>query len=116
MNNKDVRGEFTKEALELLENCEQRLGESFQTLQMVSLQELLKKREARKKKEKKKKEKKESSLSNQDKSSGNDDGNGGEDDGPDAVIVCPACESRFRMKDNEVLLNATLDDTDEESE
>jgi len=111
LNNRGVRGEFTEEALSILEDCEQRLGESFKYLQMTSLQELLEKRKSQeKKKEKKeKREKKDGTLDGKD-GSGDDDGGDNGDEGPDAVIICPACESRFRMKDNEVLENAAVED------
>ena len=95
LNHRGIRGKFTAHAIQLLSHAELALGPAFIELGLSSLNEELKK---------KFKEKPEP----QPPSSG---GTGsGEppppDKVPEALISCPRCRSKFKMSNNEVVLNA----------
>ena len=112
MNNKEVRGDFTKDVVEQLRMSEAQLGSEFRKLGLLDLYDYLKGRGFDKKKREK-------------KTTGSDPGEPGNDgpkdthkginDEPDepkdtgkpqAVIVCPKCQSKWQLTDNEVVFNA----------
>lgn len=97
LNNKNLRGQFTEEAIGMLKMTEAQIGSVFGELALVELHDALVKQL------KKKPSKKDSaSLSGSDFEP-NDSAVDSEE--PVAVITCPECKSRWRMSDNEVLFN-----------
>lgn len=108
LNNQAIRGEFTNDVIDVLKASERRLGEKFHQLQMTGIRGLLQK----KSKSGGLGSRKSGKRHTEEKSSKNNT----RDNDPDAVITCPVCQSRFRMKDSEILFNAVLDDSDEEFE
>jgi len=98
LNSKTIRGDFTKEVVGLLELSEAQVGSLFGEIGLMDLHNFVKRLKFE--------------LDDKDgsdgdgKGSGDGDGDGGGDgmyDGPDAVITCPKCRSRWRMKDNKVV-------------
>lgn len=115
LNSREIRGDFTAEIVGLLELSEAQIGNLFGDIGLMDLHEQMKKVkfdiDVDGKKDKK-------------KSSGDGDtGDGGWDDNdddhdippsPDAVITCPKCKSRWKMKDNSIIHNAAArGDSDE---
>jgi ParB-like chromosome segregation protein Spo0J len=101
LNNRDVRGQFTEGAIGLLKMTEAKIGSVFNELALVELHDALVK------KLKKKKDKTTTTDSTGD-GPGEGDGDG---DLPEAIaiITCPECKSRWRMRDNSVIHNAVED-------
>ena len=100
LNNPSVRGDFTKDVMGLLRKSEVQLGNTFHELGLFDLHAELRKRI---------KEPKPPSNSGV---GGDGDGGGGGDytpdpEAPDALITCPECNSRWRMKDNAVVFDGT---------
>ena len=99
LNSKQIRGDFTKDVVGLLEMSEAQLGNVFKEIGLLDLHNYVKRLKFDEKK----------------KGDGDGDGSsgdGGEDDdppmetGPNAVICCPRCKSRWKMSDNLVVFNA----------
>lgn len=108
LNNKEVRGDFTKDVMEQLRVSEVQLGSAFGNLGLLDLYEYLQGRGF----DKKKKEKKTTGSTPGETHDGPGDGDGKDpeppkDDGkPQAVITCPKCRSQWKLTDNEVVFNA----------
>jgi hypothetical protein len=108
LNNKEVRGEFTKDVMAQLRTTEAQLGSAFKALGLLNLYEYLKSRGYdRKPKQKKQK------TSAPPGDSGDQGGKVSSDPPrtdtspkPQIVIVCPKCRSQWRMRDNEVVFNS----------
>ena len=102
LNNPNIRGGFSSEVVRLLKLSESQMGSVFNDIRLNDLFRTLKN-------EKPPKEKKPDKVPA--------DGTGEVDGGPlpttsesaqpDAVIVCPSCQSRWKMKDNSIVLNNT---------
>jgi hypothetical protein len=119
LNNPHARGEFTKDVLTLLQRTEVMVGNAFAELRLDDLHSRMKRVRW---------EKPEPRERSQDTSEDDQDPSGDlnppdydlpEDSGePDAIIVCPECESIFRMTDDKVVYDGTerkpesLGDTD----
>jgi hypothetical protein len=104
LNNKALRGEFTKDVVELLERTEYQIGSAFDE---VMLSDLFKDME--KKFEKELKEKTEKPLREKKEFSGDGSGggSGGEFvDSAETLVTCPECHSRWKMKNNEVVFDS----------
>lgn len=103
LNNPNIRGGFSSEVVRLLKLSEAQIGSLFNDIRLNDLFRTLKDEKPK----------------NEDKAPrehSNDDGTGGDDEPPpvtppssqpDAVIVCPSCGSKWKMKDNTVVLNTT---------
>jgi len=111
LNNKEVRGDYTKDVIEQLRVSEAQLGSEFKNIGLLDLFEYLRGRGF----DKKKREKKTTgSTPGSSSPEGSGDGDGGDDDTPpenndgtrQAVIVCPKCRSQWKLTDNEVVFNA----------
>jgi hypothetical protein len=97
LNSKKIRGDFTKEVVGLLELSESQLGNAFKELGLLDLHNYVKRLKYDGK-----------------KGPGDGDGSGSGDDGddppmpdgPNAMICCPRCNSKWRMSDNQVVHNA----------
>lgn len=103
LNSPQVRGDFTKDVVGLLERVEVEIGSAFNDMGLSDLHNYIKRL----------KFDKDLPGTGPDKGSGDYDGSndGGEDygsdeDGDSAVISCPRCRSLWRMSDNKVIFNA----------
>jgi hypothetical protein len=110
LNNKMVRGDFTKDVIGILRETEARLGSAFQKIGLLDLFEHLRSRgfdkEPKKKKTTTTSEPKKSTPSS---SSINDAEEPPKSDGkPQAMITCPKCRSQWKLTDNEVVFNGVL--------
>ena len=105
LNNPNIRGGFSSEIVRLLKLSEAQMGSVFNDIRLNDLFRTLK----NEKPEKEKKDRTEKVPP---------DGTGFEsNDGPpavtlpssqpDAVIICPSCQSKWKMKDNSIVLNTT---------
>jgi hypothetical protein len=106
LNNPQIRGDFTKDVIEQLRVSEAQLGNSFRQLGLLDLYEFLHNKGLDKKpKEKKIAEPKEPKepppppepSSKEDKKEKHQ-----------AIIICPACRSQWKLTDNEVVFNAVV--------
>jgi len=106
LNSKTIRGDFTKEVVGLLELSEAQLGNAFNDIGLLDLHNFVKRLKF---------EIPEGDSGSGDGDRGNGDGDGDNDggkdgdmpSGPDAIISCPKCRSRWKMKDKSVVYNAT---------
>lgn len=107
LNNREVRGDFTKDVIEQLRVTEAQLGSAFRQLGLLDLYENLQSRGF----DKKKKERTTTGTP----PSGTTGDQSEEDeeiipptvsDKPQAVITCPKCSSQWKLTDNKVLFNA----------
>jgi len=103
LNSGEIRGDFTKEVVGLLEMSEAQIGSAFKELGLMDLHEMVKKLKG---KDTKKKEL--GSETDSPKSKDDDDPDPYDGMEPKAVITCPKCKSKWRMNDNVVILNAVL--------
>ena len=105
LNNHAIRGDFTSEVVALLEKSEVQLGSAFND---VGLSELFKDMARRFEKELKGKNKsQEPGKGNQPPApSPSPDVPPNLPSEPEAVITCPECQSRFKMRNNEVLFDS----------
>jgi hypothetical protein len=95
LNNPAMRGDFTKEVIDLLRKSEVQIGNAFNDLGLDDLFNYLRRikfDDAPKKEEKRKQESEEFN---------NDFFN----EGPDAVICCPRCRSLWKMENDKVIFN-----------
>jgi len=102
LNSKQIRGDFTKEVIGLLEMSEAQLGNAFKELGLLDLHNYVKRLKFDEEKDK---------GDGDGSGDGSGDGGGEDDDppmesGPNAVISCPRCKSRWKMSDNQVVHNA----------
>jgi len=99
LNNRAIRGDFTQEVVGLLEMSEAQLGNTFKELGLLDLHNYVKRLKFD-----------DGEKDPKDKNSGDGNGDGKDDDpiesGPNAVICCPRCKSRWKMSDNQVVHNA----------
>jgi ParB-like chromosome segregation protein Spo0J len=93
LNSKELRGQFTEDAVRLLKLAEAQMGSAFNEVALLDLHNALLKKLKKPK----------------DKIAGNVPSGPEEkdDDEPVAVITCPNCRSCWRMSDNEVIVDAT---------
>lgn len=102
LNSPQIRGDFTKEVVGLLERVEVEIGSAFNDMGLSDLHNYIKRL----------KFDKDLPGTGSDKDSGSegsdDEGDYGDDDddGESAVISCPRCQSLWRMSDNKVIFNA----------
>ena len=114
LNNRNVRGDFSKDVMEQLRVSEAQIGSAFKQLGLLDLFEQLRKRGFDKKK-------KEPPQQTTPAPSGGREGedDSGDDSGPpptgegmetkpEAFITCPKCRSQWRMKNNEVVFNSVI--------
>lgn len=99
LNNPNIRGQFTSDVTRLLKICEAQVGSIFND---IKLNELFKRMDFEEEKEKKPRE----------KDNKKDDSHIPEnikEDGVvlDAIITCPKCSSKWKLKDNTVMLDTT---------
>lgn len=90
LNSKELRGQFTADAVDMLKATEAQIGSVFAKLRLVELHNEIAK--------KIKKEKKETMVNVSP---------GDTTSVPEALIVCPKCQSKWKMKDNTVVLDTT---------
>lgn len=109
LNNREVRGDFTKDVIEQLRVSEAQLGSAFRQLGLLDLYQTLQSRGFDKKKKEKTttgKAPKEETTGRQDDGDGDDNIPPPKDDKPQAVITCPKCRSQWKLTDNNVVFNA----------
>jgi hypothetical protein len=110
LNNRQVRGDFTKDVMEQLRTSEAQLGSAFRQIGLLDLYELLKGKGYEKKpKEKKDKDQKTTAGAMENDpnlESGEQKPEVIEEDKPEAIIICPNCRSQWKMKNNDVVFNA----------
>ena len=99
LNSKMVRGDFTKDVVNLLAMSQAQLGNAFDNINLDGLFTKMKK----KKWDKEPKEPKEPKDPPEPKDPEEDDE---PPDGPEALIVCPKCQSKWKMSNDEVVHNA----------
>jgi len=115
MNNREVRGDFTKDVVEQLRMSEAQLGSKFREIGLLDLYDYLKGRGF----DKKKREPKTTGKAPVEPGEGGQQGpvpgaGSGEEDPPEvtektqAVICCPKCSSQWKVTDNEVVFNAVV--------
>ncbi len=100
LNNPNIRGQFTSDVTRLLKLCEAQIGSTFND---IKLNELFKKMNFPEEKKPKTKEEREE----QDHKDPDIPADSGNDGSMDAVITCPECKSKWKLKDNTVVLDAT---------
>ena len=109
LNNKAIRGDFTKDVVNQLRASEAQLGSAFKQIGLLDLYENLRSRGFEKKvKEKLDKIPKEHPESKEVQSQGGDVGDILEKpvgDKPQAVLTCPGCKSKWKLQNNEVICN-----------
>ena len=105
LNNRAIRGDFTSDVVAMLEKSEVQLGSAFNDVKLNDLFKDMSRRFA--------KELKEKTHSQEPITPRNDSSTtppsllpANTKPDPDAVITCPKCKSRWRMKDNEVIYDA----------
>ena len=106
LNNKELRGQFTEDAIGLLKITEAQIGSVFGEMALVELHDALVKQLKPKPKDKDK-----TSATGSD-FEGND-GSTPDSDEPVAVITCPECKSRWRMSDDKVIFDGTKEKKDD---
>lgn len=97
LNNPNVRGKFTSEVVNMLKRSEVQMGSLFNEIRLNDLFNSLKFSE------------KEPAVKSATGNAGSYDDGGRHDDvdsPPDAIITCPKCKSKWRLKDNAVVHNA----------
>lgn len=113
LNNREVRGDFTKDVVEQLRVSEAQLGSAFREVGLMDLYEYLRSRGFDKKKREKKTTIGETKTTS--RKEGEEGTEGGEAEAeeppaekkkPHAVITCPKCKSQWALTDNEVIFNA----------
>ena len=103
LNNKELRGQFTEDAIRLLKISEAQIGSVFGEMALVELHDDLVKQLKPKPKDK-------DSIG----MNGFDEptpGGSPDSDEPVAVITCPECKSRWRMSDDKVIFDGTKEKT-----
>jgi hypothetical protein len=104
LNNRAIRGDFTCDVVAMLETSEAQLGSSFNDVRLSDLFHDMTKRFAKELRDKNR-----SQEPTGPSSPPTPGPQGPTDDGvkePDAVITCPQCKSRWRMKDNEIVFDS----------
>jgi hypothetical protein len=102
LNNPNIRGGFSTEVIRLLKLSEAQIGSLFNDIRLNDLFRTLK----------------DEKSDNKEKATRECNSDDGPNDSgpppvtspssqPDAVIVCPKCSSRWKMKDNTIILNTT---------
>jgi len=99
LNSKTIRGDFTKEVVGLLELSEAQVGNVFKDIGLMDLHNHMKKMKFE--------------IDDGGNDGGGGGGGGGGDDideptGPDAIVTCPNCQSRWKMKDKSVVYMADV--------
>ena len=116
LNSPQLRGEFTRDVLELLRLSEVQIGSAFNDVKLNDLYSYLKKRKFEGDPPKKKDKQQDVSPADGPEGSSMIDHSPPIDDEPDAVVVCPKCSSVWRMSDNKVIYNAKEEPISVESE
>jgi hypothetical protein len=106
LNSTMMRGDFTQEVVGLLAKSQAQMGNAFDSIKLDGLFDQMSK----------KKWPKDPNEPDDSSSSSSDSGEGDNspptppddppDDGPEALIVCPKCKSKWKMSNNEVVHNA----------
>lgn len=94
LNNPHIRGQFTKDVLRLLALSEVQMGQRFADIGLVDLRDKMKELL---------KEPKEKPEKNTDLSPSPEPEPEQEPEKPEAMITCPECGSKWRMKDNKIM-------------
>jgi len=102
LNSHEIRGDFTSQVVDLLKRVEVNVGAAFNELGLHDLFEDVK-RMAPKEEKPPWKPEDHQNPQGQDRPKGND---APVVQGPEAILTCPKCSSRWKMKDNEVVFNA----------
>jgi len=107
LNNQYIRGRFTNDVIQVLKMCEDRLGNVFEE---IKLDKLLKKMELGEEKiksikERENEEQPEEQVEEKEEKSSKDF---------EAIITCPECQSKWKLKDNTIVLDTTKENEDEQ--
>jgi hypothetical protein len=109
LNNRSIRGDFTKNVMEQLMRSEAQIGTAFKEIGLLNLfAELSDKGLDKKEKEKKKPKIPEEKAGKKARNSeaGLNDGKPDVSNQAVAVIVCPRCKSQWKLTDNKVVFNS----------
>ena len=115
LNNRSIRGDFTVDVVAMLEKSEVQIGSAFNDVKLSDLFQDMNRRFAKELREKNKSQEPMSPSTPPPQMPPPDaasSGLTGSTDVPDtdAVIVCPKCKSRWKMKNNEVVYDARKED------
>jgi hypothetical protein len=111
LNNPNIRGKFTSEVTRLLKICEAQIGSVFNDIKLNDMFAKLDFGED-KPKEPKKKNEGETGDDNRDvPPEPPSPVTSGDDGSQDAVITCPKCASKWKLKDNTVVVDTTKGET-----
>lgn len=99
LNSRELRGDFTKEVVQQLKECEAQMGDAFGDVGLVDLLNFVKRLKF---------DEVAPAMEDGGSGAGSEDGLSSSEipTGPDALITCPRCRSSWRMKDNKVVFNA----------
>ncbi len=103
LNNPNMRGQFTEDVIGSLKLTEARLGTTFKELRLFDLHDAIMGQL---------KEKKRNIQGPPTPPSGEPPSNPEPSGEPEAIVTCPQCVSKWRMKDNRVLLDTTKGEPD----
>lgn len=108
LNNRSIRGDFTKEVMGQLMTSEAQIGSAFKEIGLLNLFAELSEQGLDKKEKEKKPKITEEKAGKKEKNSevGLNDKKPDISDQAVAVIVCPRCSSQWRLTDNKVLFNS----------
>jgi hypothetical protein len=104
LNSRHIKGDFSQGAIEALRVAEVKVGQIFSDLKLDSLLEELEKKVKKPKSDKMKNDWVDADNLNE------------TSEQIEPIIVCPKCNSRFRLKDNSVVFDATLEKKEEGKE
>lgn len=105
LNNRAIRGDFTSDVVSLLEKSEVQLGSAFNDIKLNDLFKDMSRRFAKELKEKTRSQEPTTPRNDPPPVTPSPSPTPTESD-PDAVITCPKCKSRWKMKDNAVVYDA----------
>jgi hypothetical protein len=105
LNNRAIRGDFTNDVVALLEKTEVQIGSAFNEVKLNDLFRDMNRRFAKELKEKTRSQEP-VNPKNSSPSLPTDTPPVGVEPDPDAIITCPKCKSRWKMKNNEVVFDA----------
>jgi hypothetical protein len=107
LNSPYARGEFSSDVKVMLEKVEVQIGSIFNDLHLNDLHEQISRALGKDKNKDKPKEPYEPPDPDPSPDGENDD------DEEEAIIICPKCKGMWRMADNEVILNAQKEDSEQ---
>lgn len=111
LNSKTIRGDFTSDIIPILERVEVQLGSAFNQLNLNDLFRDMSQKFAREMKKNTPPPEPRQPSSRPTAPAPSGDAPPSNEEGPEAIITCPECKSRFKMKDNEVVFDSRTKET-----